>query len=144
MRKGVTLVEVLVSSLILVIAIGGIAVSVNSYTDTITQHVKEKEAVFVLQQELENIQALDSRQSILDNYINKYNSYANSTITTIKDADGNVLETYNIYFENMSTPALGIGTDFIDGGTAKILEYTAVASWNNDSEKVTITTRCPN
>ncbi len=148
MRKGTTLVEVLVSSLILVIAIGGIAISVNSYTVVITKHIKEKEAAFVLQQELENIQALGSREAILDNYIDKYYGYQNSAITTINDEDGNILETYNIYFENKSTPTLGLSSDFIgsvdEEGDARVLEYTAVASWNNDTEKVKITTRCPN
>ena len=144
MKKGITLVEMLVASILLVIVIGGVSLAVISYNKNIMENVKRKEAIFVLQQEFERIQALGSRQAIYDTYLNVYNSYENSKVETIEDNNGVIIETYKIYFTDISIKTLGESGDLIDGGTAAVAEFTAIATWNNGADQVILSSRTPN
>ena len=118
MKKGVTLIEVLVASLLLVITIGAIMMSFVQHQAIISQQSFQHEAAMILQEEFEGIKGTANRTTLLS-HINK---------------------DYNENFSLDSTVAYSIKytTKEITVNTASLLEITGTLSWTQAGKKHSI------
>ena len=71
MKKGITLIEVLVTSLVLVIGVTGLMSTFVYCHRTIIQNTHRQNAVFIISEHLEGVQNRETASSVLD-YVSNY------------------------------------------------------------------------
>jgi len=140
MRKAMTLIELLVSSLILAIVIMGVVWCIMNYRNSLRLSVERKDAVALLQEQLELIQTYTTRDQIREDFLiyTKHNPLVENVMTT----DGKISQTYKIYFTS-SVANMGQPTHIIGGGKSSVLQVNALATWNNGKNWVNLATRAP-
>lgn len=128
-RKGVTLVEVLVASVLLAIVVSASMLSATVYHRITEENVYTDEAMSIIQDRFDKMKAIKTRSNITDT-TNTYNSIANAQ-TIVGVQSDNTSKMYKLYY---TTSEEG----FPDNADCKVLEVTAHLSWNSGGQNRTV------
>lgn len=142
MKKGITLIEVLVASSLLVIAISPLLISIPLRKSIILNNRYRLLANTIIKEKFERIYGVTGRASKLallnDDDGNLYTS-SNPEVILIKGENGLSDIDFKLYYPTVRNISLGDDTYIFESGyTADVLEIEIEASWNYNGKTKSI------